>query len=172
MVDVLGGAHHQQDATCDHLKYDVQPDADLTRIVVDRRMQYATSHYSEWSEGIARVALGVALMIPTKAITLRDMVHFLHLAQGNSYLRSHEGQTCLFDNGAFRLFNGVVPESVLQRCAEFASYVEGCLWCIDKKCPIRGELEIYEALGRLFRAITIASSREETPGGIDARPIG
>ena len=104
--------------------YDVQPDADLTRIVVDRRMQYVTTHYASWSEGISRVALGVVLMSATKEITTRDMVHFLHLAQGNSYLRSREGQTYLFDYGALRLFSGVVPESALQRCAEFAPYVE------------------------------------------------
>ena len=169
MGDVLGGAHPLPDAPWDHLTYDVLPDADLTRIVVDRRMQYVTSHYSAWSEGLSRVALGVALMSTTEEITMRDMVHFLHLAQENSFPRSHEGQTYLFDNGAFRLFNGVAPESVLQSCAEFAPYVEGCLWSIDKKCSIRDELEIYEALGRLFRAITIASRREETPNGLDAQ---
>ena len=64
------------------------------------------------------------------------------------------------DNGAFRLFNGVMPESVLQRCAEFASYVDGRLWCIDKKCAVRNEIEIYAALGRLFRAITFAMRTE------------
>ena len=36
---VLGNAHPLLDVTWDHLKYDVQPDADLTRIVVDRRMR-------------------------------------------------------------------------------------------------------------------------------------
>ena len=160
MGSILGNAQDLADASWGHLTPDVQPDADLTRIVVDRRMQYVSAQYSSWPEGLARVALGVILMSTANSIKMQDMVHFLHLAQGSNYLRSHGGQTYLFDNGAFRLFNGVIPESVLQRCSEFASYVEGCLWCIDKKCAVRDELEIYDSLDRLFRAITFARRAE------------
>ena len=60
------------------LMYDVQPDADLTRIVVGRRMQYVASHYTSRSEGIARVAIPFILTSTTQAITMDDMVHFLH----------------------------------------------------------------------------------------------
>ena len=124
---VLGIARDYLDSPHGHLTADVQPDADLTRVVVSRRMQYVQTHYTSWSEGLARVALGVILMSTANSIKMQDMVHFLHLAQGSNYLRSHGGQTYFFDNGAFRLFDGVIPESVLQRCAEFDSFVEGCL---------------------------------------------
>ena len=166
MGEVLGAEHDYVGPTCDHLMADVQPDVDLTRVVVARRMQYVQTNYPSWTEGVARVALGVVLMSTANSIKMQDMVHFLHLAQGSNYLRSHGGQTYFFDNGAFRLFNGVIPESVLQRCSEFASFVEGCLWFIDQKCPSRDELEIYAALDRLFRAATLASSRDVVPGGV------
>ena len=71
----------------------------------------------------------------------------------------------MFDNGAFRLFSGVIPESVLKRFAEFAPYVEGCIWRIDTKCANRDEFEIYAELYHLFRAITLASRRDVTPAG-------
>ena len=102
---------------------------------------------------------------------MNDMVHFLHLARGSNYLRSHGGRTYLFYNGAFRLFNGVSPESVLQMCAEFAPYVAGRLWYIDKKRPIRDDVVIYEALYHLFRAETLASGRDETPVAV-AQSVG
>ena len=117
-------------------------------------MRYVGARYPSWSEEISRVALGVALMSLTKDITAQDQVHYLHLAQGGIYLRSRPVQTFLYGNGSFRLFNGVMPESVLQRCREYASYVEGCLWCIEKNCSGRNEADIFEELGRVFRAIT------------------
>ena len=67
---------------------------------------------------------------------------------------SRSGQTFLCGDGAFRLPNGVTPESVLHRCREYASYVEGRLWCIDKKSASRNEADICAELGMLFRAIT------------------
>ena len=172
MMSILGNAQDSADASWGHLTPDVQPDADITRIVVDRRMQYVSAHYSAWPEGIVRVALGVILMSTANSIKMQDMVHFLHLAQGSNYLRSHGGQTYLFDNGAFRLFNGVIAESVLQRCSEYASYVEGCLWCIDKKCAVRDEVEIYDSLDRLFRAVTFTTRAEANVSTVTASGDG
>ena len=165
MGEVLGSEQDYMGPACDHLMADVQPDVDLTRVVVARRMQYVQTHCPSWAEGVARVALGVAHMSTVNSIKMQDMVHFLHLAQGGNYLRSHGGQTYLFENGAFRLFNGVIPESVPQRCSEYASFVEGCLWLIDQKCPSREEKDIYDALGRLFRAATLSANRGVAPEG-------
>ena len=137
-----------------HLRRDVHPDTDLERSVIARRMSYVTENYPERSDELARVALGVALVCLTMEINSQDLVHFLHLAQGDMYLRSHACQTYLYENGAFRLFNGVMPGHVLQRCKDYASYVEGCLWCIDKIFPHMDEVDIFAAMGRLFRAIT------------------
>ena len=81
---------------------------------------------------------------------MRDMAHFPPLAQGSDYRRSHGWQTYVFDNGALRIFSGVTPSSSLQRRAEFAPYIERCLWCIDRNCSIRDELETYAELDHRF----------------------
>ena len=116
-------------------------------------MSFVAENYPALSGELARVALGVSLMSLMREINAQDLVHFLHLAQENMYLRPHTGQTYLYENGAFRLFNGVMPESVLQRRKEYESYVEGCLWRIDRISPRRGEVEILSSMGRLFRSI-------------------
>ena len=90
-------------------------------------MSFVAENYPALSGELARVALGVSLMSLMREINAQDLVHFLHLAQENMYLRPHTGQTYLYENGAFMRFNGVMPGSVLQRCNEYASYVEGCL---------------------------------------------
>ena len=136
-----------------HLRRDVQPDDDLALSVIARRMSYVAANFPEWPEELARVALGVALVSLTREMNVQDLVHFLHLAHGNMRLRPHSGQTYMYGNGAFRLFNGAMPGSVLQRCKDYASYVDGCIWRIDKICPRRDEVAIFAATGRLFRAI-------------------
>ena len=55
---------------------DVLPDEDLTRIVVSRRMQYAHTHYTSWTAGLARVALGVIPTSTSNSIKMQDMGHF------------------------------------------------------------------------------------------------
>ena len=59
---------------------DVRPAADLTRVVVPRRMQYVQTHYTSWPEGLARVALGVLLMRASNSVKIQDMVHFASIA--------------------------------------------------------------------------------------------
>ena len=99
-----------------HLRKEIQPGSDLTWSVIARRNRYVKENYPSWSTDLTRIALGVVLMSVTREITAHDLVHFLHLAQGGAYLRPHSGQAFLYENGAFRLFNGVMPESVIQRC--------------------------------------------------------
>ena len=74
MGNVLGGARDYSDSAHDHLMTDVQPDADIARIVVGRMMQYVRTHYTSWSEGLARVALGVILMSTANSIKTHDMI--------------------------------------------------------------------------------------------------
>ena len=87
-----------------HLSRDVHPDADLARIVGDRSKKFATEKYELWTEGLVRIALGAALMSAAKEINAQGQVRFLHLAQGGNAMRSHDGNTFLYENGAFRLF--------------------------------------------------------------------
>ena len=144
------------------LRRDVQQDTGITRSVIARRMSYVSENYHAWSDELARVSLGVALVSLTRGINAQDLVHFLHLAQGNMYLRSHSGQTYLYENGAPRLFNCATPESVLQRRKEYASYVEGCPWCVDQIPPHMEEIDIFAAPGRLFRSITSQCRSRDT----------
>ena len=167
----LINAHRSNNA---HIRCDIQPDADLTRVVVDRRREFISGKYQYWTEGLTRVSLGAVLMSTAKEINVQGQVRFLHLAQGDNMMRSHDGDTYLCENGAFRLFKGIIPESTIQRCAEFPSYVEGCLWCIDQSCKSRNELDIYDALDNLFRAITAEEIRrsEEPACAENASPGG
>ena len=105
-------------------------------------------------------------MRSSNSIKIQDMVHFLHHANGSNYPRPHGGKKYFFDNGSLRLFNGVMPESVNQRRADFSPYVAGCLCCVDKKCSGRDGLEVYAAIDHLFRAITLAPSRDVRPFGV------
>ena len=67
---------------------------------------------------------------------------------------SHCGQTFLYENGAFRLPNGVAPESAIRRFKEYASYVEGILWLIAIRRESRNGVDISADLGRISREIT------------------
>ena len=156
----------RSDPPSSHLRTDVHPDEDPTRSVIDRGMKFVAAEYPSWTDAITRVALGAVLMSKTRGITMQEQVHFLHLSQGSNYIRAHAGQTYLFENGSFRLFNGVLPESTLQRCMEFAARVEGCLWCIEKRCMSREEVDIFAALGRAFCAITADSGHQEPVGDL------
>ena len=87
-----------------------------------------------------RIALGVALMSSAKEINAQGRARFLHLAKEDNVMRPNAGNTYLYENGASRLFKGIIPESTMQRCSEFSSYAEGCLWCIENPCKSRSEL--------------------------------
>ena len=154
----------RSDPPSSHLRTDAQPDEDLTRSVIDRGVKFGATEYPTWEGAITRVAIGAVLMSKTRGITTQEQVRFVHLSQGSNYIRAHAGQTYLSENGPFRLFNGVLRESTLQRCMEFAARVEGCLWCIAKRCFPREEVDIFAALGRAFCAITADSGRQEPVG--------
>ena len=147
---------------------DVQVDPDLTRSIVAARMKYAEENYTDWTETLRRVSIGVVLMAQTRAVNIQDQIHFLHLAQGDKYMRAHAGQTYLYDNGAFQLYKGVMPESVISRCRRYAECVEGCLWTMAKRCKSRSEKDLLESVDRTYRAI----SALEGSGGAPASHPG
>ena len=90
---------------------------------------------------------------------MQEMAHFLRLSKGNAHLRPRAGKTLRYDNGAFRLFNGVAPESVLKRCREYAELSEWLLWCLSKKSAPREGGGILQALGVRYRAIAESSRK-------------
>ena len=126
-VDVVNNLLGDGPSHRSHLIREIHPDLDIARSVIDRMMRYVEELYPSWTNEIARVAMGVVLMSLPNDITSHDLVRFLHLAQGVVYLRSRFGHTFLYENGAFRLPNGVMPESETQKCKEYASYVVGSL---------------------------------------------
>ena len=132
----------------------MQPDVDLARALVDRRKKSLAEKYKHWEDGLVRIAMGVVLMSTAKEINAQGLAHFLHRAQGDNIMRPQDGDTHHYENGAFRLFKGVIPESAIRRCGEFSSFVGGCLWRIEDTCKSRSEMDICEAMGKLFLGIT------------------
>ena len=141
---------------------DVQVDPDLTRSIVAARLKYAEENYPDWTDTIRRVSIGVILMVQTRAVNIQDQIHFLRLAQGDKYMRAHAGQTYLYDNGAFQLYKGVMPESVISRCRRYAECVEGRLWTMSKRCKSRSEKDILDAADRTYRAISALEGSGDT----------
>ena len=138
---------------------DVQVDPDLTRSLVASRLQYADVNYPDWADNIGSVSIRVILMVQTRAVNIQGQIHFIHLAQGDKYMRAHAGQTYLYDNGAFQLYKGVTPESLLSRCRRYAECVEGRLWAMAKRCKSRSEKDILDASNRTYRAISALEGR-------------
>ena len=133
---------------------DVQVGPDLTRSIVASRLKYDEENYTDWADTLRRVSIGVVLMAQTRAVNIQDQIHFLHLAQGDKYMRAHAGQTYLYDNGASQLYKGVIPESVISRCRRYAECVEGFLWAMANRCKSRSEKDIPESADRAYRAIS------------------
>ena len=78
-----------------------------------------------WGDGLVRVALGVLPMSTAKEVNFQGAARLLHLAQDGNVIRSRDGNTYLYGNGAFRLFKWITPESTIQRCEESPAFAEG-----------------------------------------------
>ena len=127
-------------------------DADSIATIVANRRLLISNNYTHWSPLLVSLGLGVLLMLGVRDINMQEMVHFLYLAQGGEYLRSHDGQTYLYGDGAFFVFNGLLPESLLSRCKIFAQCVEGALWCISSRgVQERGEMACGKAIDESYR---------------------
>ena len=69
-----------------HLREDANPDSELKKCVVARRMLLVDSNYPQWPDFIRRVALGVLLMSNTRDINMQEMVRCLYLSQGDTHI--------------------------------------------------------------------------------------
>ena len=96
-------------ANLHHIRKEIQPDADLTMSVITRMTTYVRQRYPSWSADLTRISLGVVLMSATREVTVQDLVHFLRLAQGGAYLRSHCGQAFLYENGRSAYSTALCP---------------------------------------------------------------
>ena len=150
-------------------------DRHRTKYIVDRRGDYLRRTYGHWSDDMRRIAMGVVLMSTTREANVQDQVHFLQLALGGTLLRTHGGQTFLYEDGAFRLFVGVVPEYMISRCKVYAECVEGGMWCIwNRGDTSRAEEDIFAAMDRVYLSISRSDEQqisddvasEVNPGGL------
>ena len=82
---------------CTNLHRDVQTDAYTTDAVIARMMTFVAQEQPYWSGALTRVAHGVVLLISAREIEVFDLAHFLHLAVGNMYLRSHSDQPYMYE---------------------------------------------------------------------------
>ena len=94
---------------------DILEDAFSIRIVVRERRRLIAENSPHWSEALNLVALGALLMVGVRDVNMQDLVFFLFLDQGESHLRAHDGHTYIYADGAFTIFSGVIPESLLAR---------------------------------------------------------
>ena len=144
-----------------------RPDQHRIKSVVARRARYVREMYSDWTDNMVDIALGVVLMSTTREANVQEQVRFLYLALGGSYLRSHRGQTFIYEDGAFRLFNGVVPEYMVSRCKEYAECVEGGMWCIGKRGDTsRSEADIFAATDRAYKCISAEEDSNAIAGDV------
>ena len=81
-------------------------------------------------------------MIGVCDISLRDLVRFLYPANGDAFLRACDGQTYIYNNGAFTIFTGLFPEYLLSSCQCYAQCVDGAMWSICKRGGLHGRSDL------------------------------
>ena len=138
-----------------------------TKSAVSRRMKYVRDAHIDWADNLASIALGVVLVSTTREANAQEQVRFLYLALGGSFLRSHRGQTFIYEDGAVHLFNGVVAEYMIARCKEYAECVEGGMWCIGKRGDTsRSEADIFAATDRAYKCISAEEDSNAIAGDV------
>ena len=70
-------------------------------------MEFIDEKYKRWEDFLVRIALGVVLMSAAEVVYEQRAAHFLCLAQGG-IMRPRDGNTYLYENGAFRLSKGAI----------------------------------------------------------------
>ena len=110
-------------------------------------------------------------MSTTRDINMQEMAHCAQLSPGGSHIRYHGGQPFLYENGAFRLFSGVMPASVLQHCREYAEIGAGCQRRLGMGPVPREEAEIPSGRDSVARSIT-NESPIDAPAELAASGVG
>ena len=92
-------------------------------------------------------AAGVALYKTRLSdIGIREQVFLLHLIDGGRQIRAHKGSLFMYQDGAWQLFTGVVPESLLLRFRRFLLRLEGMFLVLaEKNDRLESERELLAA---------------------------
>ena len=130
--------------------------------VVTRRRETVHQHYPTRAPFVISIALWVLRIIGVRDISPHDLIRFLYLAHGDDVLWAHDGQKYIYNNGAFTIFIGLLPESLQSRRQKYAHCFDGAMWCICKRGGLNGriDLETMKALAGSLAAISRASVSE------------
>lgn len=123
-----------------------------------------TQHVPHWPPSYKHLTLG-ALALYTKRIIdigLCEHVLLLHIMEGDNYIRSHDGTFYFYDDGAFRIYSGVISESVLGRCKAYLLALQGLFRKLADKQPVPTADSDEELLTRLNRIWLDQTSQGET----------
>ena len=93
-------------------------------------------------------AAGVALYKTRLSdIGIREQVFLLHLIDGGRQIRAHNGSIFMYQDGAWQLFNGVVPEWLPLRFRRFLLRLEGMFLALaEKNDRLESERELLAAV--------------------------
>ena len=152
---------------------DGKPDQNRAKSAVGRRMQYVRDAYIDLEDNMACISLGVVLMVATMGG--QGEVHFLYLALGGDFPRSHRDQRFLYGDGSLHLFSGEDPEYMISRRKEYAECFEFGMWRIGKRGDTsRPEADIFADMDSSYKAISAPDSgdRAEDVGGANVNTDG
>jgi hypothetical protein len=93
----------------------------------NRFYEMASGRGADWSQSVKQLAVGALSVFRLRLVdmTLREHVMLLHVVEGGTRIRSHEGACYFYRNGAWLPFRGVMPESTLNRVKKFNLQLEG-----------------------------------------------
>ena len=99
---------------------------------------------------------GVLRVVGVRAISFRDLSHFLYIARGDGFLMAHDGGAYIYNNGAFTIFTSIFPESLLSTRPSYAQCFGRAVWGISKRGGPHGRivLESMKALAGSCAAIS------------------
>ena len=126
-------------------------DTESTRSLVTSRNTIMKEKHPYWCESLRMLALGILHAAEIRDAHMRELAHFLYISVGEDYLRANDGHMYLYNDGAFSIFTGVIPESLLSMCKIYAQQVEGALWCVGRMGLLsRSPPDILDALNSAF----------------------
>ena len=130
---------------------DEKNDTESIRALVASRNALMKTKHPNWRDSLRMLALGVLHIAEIRDAHMRELAHFLYISVGGDYLRANDGHMYLYDDGAFSISTGVIPESLLSRCKIYAHQVEGALWCVGRRGLLsRSPTDILGALNSAF----------------------
>ena len=93
-------------------------------------------------------------------IGLREHVLLLHIIEGDTSIRAHDGTLLNYNDGAWHQFIGVISEAILKRCKEYLIQLEGVFRTMATSVivlEVDSEVRLLRALNSIWDANRIVS---------------